>query len=189
MLFYAKEEITPLISHRNVQLGKVRLISNLSLEEITVTARKKSLSISPTGYRVDVKNSYLSTYGTFDDVIKRIPGITVSPREDIEVVGKFNPLFILNGRRLTSSSDLERLDPKQIKTIHIDQNPGPEYDASYDVVVRVETMDYSQEFYSLDLRNRFEYGRRPSNYSRAIIQRKDKDFVYGLEVQYNVPKY
>ncbi len=188
-LFYSKEEITPLISQKNIQLGKIQLKSNAFLEEITVTARKKSLSISPTGYSVDIKNSYLSTYGTFNDVIKRIPGITLSPRGDVGIIGKSNPLFILNGRRLTSTSDLERLDPKQIKTIHVDQNPGPEYDASYDAVVRVETMDYSQEFYSVDLRNRFEYARRPSNYSRVIVQRKDKNFVYGIEMQYNVARY
>ncbi|MCC8145361.1 MAG: outer membrane beta-barrel family protein, partial [Bacteroidales bacterium] len=187
--FYRKDQIVSLINHRTVQLGKVLLESNLSLDEVTITGRKKNLTISSTGYSIDVRNSYLSTYGRFDDVIKRIPGVTVSPREGVEVIGKSNPLFILNGRRLTSTADLERLDPRQIKAIHIDQTPGPEYDASYDAVVRVETIDYNQEFYSIDLRNTFEAGRRPSNYSRAILQRKDKNFVYGVDMQFNHTQY
>lgn len=188
-LFYRKEEIISAIKHQTAELGKVQLKSALLLKEITITARKKYINITSNGYSVDVKNSYLSTYGTFDDVIKRIPGLTVSPRGGIEVLGKLNPLFILNGRRLISTADLERLEPKDIKTIHIEQNPGPEYDASYDAVIKVETMDYKQEFYSVDLRNRFEHGRSPSDNPRIILQRKDKDLLYGLDAQYNFQKY
>jgi hypothetical protein len=188
-LFYGKDEIVAASNGQTAQLGKIRLKSNLSLGEITVTARKKNLVISSTGYSIDIKNSYLSAYGTFDDVIKRIPGIAVSPRGGIEVIGKSNPLFILNGRRLTSTADLERLAPGDIKTIHVDRHPGPEYDASYDAVVRVETVDYNREFYSVDWRSGFEYGRRPSYNSKAIIQRKDKKITYGLDAQYNVSNY
>lgn len=188
-LFYEKKELVERADRAVVQLGKIQLKPNLSLEEVTVTGTKKNMSISPTGYSVDIKNSYLSTYGTFDDVIKRIPGITVSPGKVIEVIGKYHPLFVLNGRRLTSTGDLERLNPKSIKTIYIDQNPGPEYDASYDAVVRVETMDYNQEFYSIDLRDQFQYGRKAGNNAEAILQRKDKNFVYGLAVEYDLSQY
>lgn len=67
-LFYGKEELVKRADHTVVQLGKIQLRPNLSLKEITVTGTKKNMSISPTGYSVDIKNSYLSNYGTFDDV-------------------------------------------------------------------------------------------------------------------------
>lgn len=57
------------------------------------------------------------------------------------MIGKQNPLFVLNGRQLHSPDELQRLDPKNIKTIYVDYSPGPEYDTSYDAVVRIETND------------------------------------------------
>lgn len=186
---FDRQRLKDLVNANVVDIGVVRLTSNLSLGEVTVSVIKKRVSISPTGYSVDLKDSYLSKYGRFDDVIRRIPGITVAPHGDIEVIGKSNPLFVLNGRRLTSSADLKRLDPKNIKTIHVDQEPGPEYDAVYDAVVRVETIDRNQEFYSVDVTSHFEYARKPTGYVEAVVDAKSGNFSYSVDMQYDHTGY
>lgn len=182
---FGKQQLEEQLKMDVADIGEVRLMPNLALGEVVVTGVRKRIEISPTGYSVDVKNSYLSELGRFTDVMGRIPGISIAPRGEIEVMGKQNPLFVLNGRRLRSPNEMQQLDPKNIKTIHVDYSPGPEYDASYDAVVRVETTDKNQEYYSGSLFNQFEYGRKASNYLNAVVDAKSGNFAYSVDMQYN----
>ncbi|MCF2577258.1 TonB-dependent receptor family protein [Phocaeicola barnesiae] len=182
---FGKKQLEDRMKNNIVDLGNVCLSADLTLDEVVVTGVRKRIEISPTGYSVDIKNSYLSDLGHFADVISRIPGISVAPRGKIEVIGKQNPLFVLNGRQLHSPDELQRLDPKNIKTIYVDYSPGPEYDTSYDAVVRIETNDKNQEYYSGSFYNQFEYGRKASNYMQAVVDAKSGNVSYSLDMQYN----
>ncbi|OAV74641.1 hypothetical protein Barb7_01831 [Bacteroidales bacterium Barb7] len=184
-LYYMKDEIMSLAVNNIAKIGMVRLKTNLILDEIIIEGRKKTLGLSSTGYSVNIKDTYLSKYGTFEDVIMRIPGILFSPRKEIGVIGKSNVLFVLNGRRLNSTSELEILNPQNIKTIYIDHEPGSEYEASYDAVVRVETDDSFQDYYYIDLKNEFEVSRVLNDNFRSITESKRGKIIYGLSVEYS----
>lgn len=186
---YMKDEIISKAYESVVELGSIKLISNIILEDIAIVAKRKPFIFTPTGYSINVKDSYLSSFGTFNDVVMRVPGVAIMPKGGIEVIGKSNILFVLNGRRLSSTSELETLNPQNIKYIYVDQNPGPEYDSSYDAVLRIETIEYAQDFYYIDIRNRLEVSRVFGDNYNLILENKRGDFIYGLNIEYSTNGY
>ena len=74
---FGKQQLEEQLKMDVADIGEVRLLPNLALGEVVVTGVRKRIEISPTGYSVDVKNSYLSELGRFTDVMGRIPGISI----------------------------------------------------------------------------------------------------------------
>nr|WP_308572138.1 outer membrane beta-barrel family protein [uncultured Prevotella sp.] len=88
----------------------------------------------------NVKGTYLSSMGTANDVLNRIPGIT-DRKGSIEVLGKGAPAIYINGRKLRNKAELEQISSGQIKDVAVIMNPGSEYEADANVkaVIKIQT--------------------------------------------------
>jgi len=118
------------VQHEPVDVGTVIMsASTTSLNEVVVTAKPSPFKASASGGIIaNVSTTLLSTVGTANDVLQRIPGV-VAENGAISVFGKGAPTVYINNRKVRDMSELERLESSEISTVELITNPGAKYDA------------------------------------------------------------
>ena len=109
------------------------------LEGAAITAVMPKIKLTGEGLQTTVKGSVLENVGTAKDVLSKTPGM-IKGQNGLEVIGKGAPLVYINGRKVTDSSELDRLQSNEIQSIEVITNPGVQYDASVGSVVRIRTI-------------------------------------------------
>ena len=109
------------------------------LESATVTAIMPKTTLTGEGLQTNVRGSVLENAGTADDVLAKTPGI-IKGQNGLEVIGKGTPLVYINGHKVTDSTELSRLQSNEIQSIEVINNPGAQYDATVQAVVRIKTI-------------------------------------------------
>ena len=112
----------------------------VTLNETVITARRPVYRLKGNNLTTTVQNTLLSTLGTGNDVLKRIPGIRMDREKNVEVFGKGTPLIYINGRPVRDNSELEQLNSNDIEKVELITNPGAEYDAEVKSVLRIKTV-------------------------------------------------
>ena len=130
------------------ELGTLTLQADaVMLQEAVVTARRPTYKMKGNALVADVENTLLSAAGTASDVLGRIPFVQGS-EGSFTVFGKGSPVIYLNGRRLYDTSELTRLDSKDIRQVEVITNPGSEYDVTVRAVIRIKTVKPQGEGFS-----------------------------------------
>lgn len=125
----------------NGSLETISLPSDaITLNETVITARRPVYRLKGNSLTTTVQHTLLSTLGTGNDVLKRIPGIRMDNEKNVEVFGKGTPLIYLNGRQVRDTSELDQLNSNDIEKIELITNPGAEYDAEVKAVLRIKTI-------------------------------------------------
>ncbi len=106
------------------------------LGEVTVKANR--IVRTAKGLTVSVKNTVLGKLGDAKAVLKHIPFVMVK-NEDISVLGKGEPLIYINNRKLLDNDELKQIQSSDIKKIEVITNPGAEYEASVNAVIKIYT--------------------------------------------------
>ena len=109
------------------------------LEGAAIQAIMPKTKLTGEGLQTNVRGSVLENVGTANDVLAKTPGI-IKTQNGIEVIGKGSPLVYINGRRVTDSSELTRLQSNEIQSVEVITNPGAQYDATVRSVVRIRTI-------------------------------------------------
>ena len=109
------------------------------LEGAAVSAVMPKTKLTGEGLQTSVRGSVLENAGTAMDVLAKTPGM-IKGQNGLEVIGKGSPLVYINGRRVTDSSELDRLQSNEIQSIEVIANPGAQYDATVKSVVRIRTI-------------------------------------------------
>lgn len=139
-------------------LGEIQLKPSPSLlKEIVITASDVPFKTGNNGSIItNVSTTLLNSVGTANDVIQRIPGIIVNDG-NISVFGKGSPIIYINGRKLNSNEELDKLESSEISTIELISNPGARYDAAGRAVLIIKTKT-KQEGFSSRLTERITQG-------------------------------
>ena len=109
------------------------------LEGAAISAVMPKTKLTGEGLQTAVKGSVLENAGTAKDVLSKTPGM-IKGQNGLEVIGKGAPLVYINGRKVTDSSELDRLQSNEIQSVEVITNPGVQYDASVGSVVRIRTV-------------------------------------------------
>jgi len=109
------------------------------LEGAAISAVMPKTKLTGEGLQTAVKGSVLENAGTAKDVLSKTPGM-IKGQNGLEVIGKGAPLVYINGRKVTDSSELDRLQSNEIQSVEVITNPGVQYDASVGSVVRIRTI-------------------------------------------------
>lgn len=109
------------------------------LEGAAISAVMPKTKLTGEGLQTSVRGSVLENAGTAKDVLAKTPGM-IKGSSGLEVIGKGAPLVYINGRKVTDSSELDRLQSNEIQSIEVITNPGVQYDASVVSVVRIRTI-------------------------------------------------
>ena len=108
-----------------------------------------------------VEGSRLERAGTGEDLLSKIPGISVKDGK-VSVFGGGNVTEVyINGRLVRNDTDLCRLESADVRSVELVRNPGARYKASAWSVIRIFTKKNKDEGFSLDNRaeiyNRFKW--------------------------------
>lgn len=122
-----------------VDLGDIQLNESNVLGEVVVTSKIPAFQSGINGGIVaNVSTTLLSTVGTANDVLQRMPGITTDNNK-LTVFGKGTPIVYINSRKVQDMLELERLESSEISTVELITNPGAKYDAEGRAVLLIKT--------------------------------------------------
>lgn len=176
--------------------------SSVPMEQLTLTLRsldarqlgeasvvyKRPVSKLENGALVtSVDNTVLSKAGTAEDLLQQVPGLMKSADKDgsIEVVGRGKPLVYINGRQMRDDSELKQLRSEDIKSVEVVNNPGAQYDASVNAVVRIRTKRRKGEGIGVNFSNDFFQGKYADERSRLNLSMRKNAFDLNLQGGYN----
>ena len=120
------------------------------LESAVATAVMPKTKLTSNVLQTSVRGSVLENVGNANDVLARTPGI-IKGQNGIEVIGKGSPQVYINGRKVTDSSELTRLQSNEIQSVEVIVNPGAQYDATVRSVVRIRTIRRQGDGFSFSL--------------------------------------
>ncbi len=146
------------VSSIPIDLGDIPLNESNVLSEIVITSKIPPFQSGVNGGIVaNVSTTLLSTVGTANDVLQRIPGV-MAEEGKIIVFGKGAPIVYINNRKVRDTSELERLESSEISTVELITNPGSKYDAEGRAVLLIKTKTRIDGF-SAQITERFRIGK------------------------------
>lgn len=132
--------------------------SNVTLGEVIVKAKQNPLTINKGIFTLNVNKSILKEQNSLFNILSFLPGVLAS-EDKITIIGKGTPLILLNDKEVKSLSELEILNPKQIKEVSIDSHPSAEYSSKYSSVIRISTIDMLKDHISSQITHVSTFGR------------------------------
>lgn len=142
--------------------GTVRLETEAGLiRNAAVTASMPLVQVRGNAMETIVEGSRLERAGTGEDLLSKIPGISVKDgKVSVFGGGSITEVYI-NGRLVRNDTDLGRLESADVRSVELVRNPGARYKASAGSVIRIFTKKNKDEGFSLDNRaeiyNRFKW--------------------------------
>jgi len=123
-----------------INLGKIKLQQkNYQINEVVVSEKIPLMKVNNGNLTINVNSTPLKNEESVADILKNAPGVITSINGGIEVFGKGKPLILINGKKISSESQLQMLKPSEIKNIEILQNSMSKYDASYKSIINIIT--------------------------------------------------
>lgn len=155
--------------------------SSIEIGEVVIKGNLPTTRLIGSSLVTDVKNSLLSSLGTAKDVLKHVP-MLIENNGSIEVFGKGAPLIYINGRIVRDNQELAQLNSLDIKDVEVITNPGSEYDAGVNAVVKIHTLRLQGDGFSANIRatNGFVH------YFQSVEQLDLKYRTKGLELFTNI---
>lgn len=160
--------------------GRLTLLADtLMLKETVVTARRPVYRLKGGILTASIPHTLLSNSGSANDVLKHIPGIHRS-EESYTVFGKGSPAIYIDNRLIQSSSELDKLNSKEIEKVELITNPGAEYDATVKAVIRIKTLRHNRKGMGIDARTYLSQGKQTSHLEQLNLNyQKQKLSLYG----------
>lgn len=135
----------------NQNLNRIALTPKQEmLSEVVITGQAKLFRLENGGLSADIQRTPLKDMGNLSEVLGQMPFVTKTDNS-FTVLGKGTPVFYINNRLVRDNNDLLRINSRDIKKVTVITNPGAEYDATVNAVIRVETFRPVGEGLSIDL--------------------------------------
>ncbi|MDX2360828.1 MAG: TonB-dependent receptor [Crocinitomicaceae bacterium] len=142
------------VTNALMDLGIIKMMKNLELDEVNVTYMKEMFERTMGGVRVNVDGTSLAQLNTLFDVLKASPRLSSPDDESIEIIGKGSPLIMIDRQSIISNDELKAIPANQVDRIEIITNPSAKYKAqgSGGGVIEVYTKNFSLEGFSASIR-------------------------------------
>lgn len=170
------------IAKADLQIIQLSAVSE-DLSEVVVVGEKKVFKLENGGITADIQNSPLKNMGTLPEVLGQLPFV-LKEQDSYTVFGKGSPIFYINNRLVRNEFELQQINSKEIKKVTVITNPGAEYDASVNAVIKIETIRPVGEGISGEVFSYNRYNKEWYTIDRISLNyRKDKLDIFG-NVQY-----
>jgi len=133
------------------------------LDEVVITGKRPVIQFKNGASIVNVNKSYLKNFNKVSSVFSHLPDMMVSPTGEISMFGKPRVIFYINDILAVSQQQIKVLKPSDIDKIEIIKEPGAEYSASVDAVIKIYLLKDRDENFNLILNNNTSFGRKISN--------------------------
>ena len=127
----------------------------LLMDKLVVVGTRANTKMEGNALVTRIKGSALEEVGSLEEMLARTPGMQRNG-ELIEVIGKGEPEYYIDGRRIKEKVELKRLNSRQIDRVEVITNPGAEYDGEMMAVVRIYTRQNFTQGLKGDITGRHE---------------------------------
>ena len=146
------------------------------LNEIVVKGQMPKTKLTGNAMITTIEGTVLGHSGTAKEMLAKVPGMTLKG-DELEVLGKGTPVIYINGRKVTDSGELDRLQSNEIQSIEVISNPGAQYDATVHSVVRIRTIRRQGDGFGFNLNTSDE---------QSLRWNKGNDPFAALDVNYRI---
>lgn len=106
-----------------------------------------------------VAGSILEKTGNIYNLLDRIPNVTTQNGK-INIFGFGEPVIYINGKKVRDNTELDRLNPDEISTVEVKQNPGAQYASNVKAVIRINTKKRTKDGFGFETRT---FGKNDEN--------------------------
>lgn len=106
-----------------------------------------------------VAGSILEKTGNIYNLLDRIPNVTTQNGK-INIFGIGEPMIYINGKKVRDNTELDRLNPDEISTVEVKQNPGAQYASNVKAVIRINTKKRTKDGFGFETRT---FGKNDEN--------------------------
>ncbi len=154
--------------------------SAVMLGEVVVKGDLPSTRIKGNALITRVENSLLANVGSANDVLKNIPMVT-GDNGNFSVFGRGDAIIYINGRRVRSSDEIGQLASSDIKEIQVINNPGAQYGANVNAVIRIVVKKAAGEGFSFSTYTSNTYNKWFSTTEQLNLKYRTGGFeVFGM---------
>lgn len=111
---------------------------NINLDEVVIQGQKRAITQKNGKIHIRVLGSYLEQETTMEGLLTRLPGMVIRDNMILDVL-KGTPLYYINGRKVTNTTEVFNIDISHISDITIDRHPSAEHDSKVGVIVYITT--------------------------------------------------
>lgn len=169
-----------------INMGLIHLEPDvMNLKEVAVVATPPKMKFIEGKMIYNIRNNTdFKRLKSLDDVLRRIPFLSISDKNEISVFGKKNTIVLINGVE-PKNTNWELISPENIKEIEVINNPSAEYNSAGMAVVNIITKKTFTEGFNGQLTASVSKGEfwRSAN-ELQLGYATDKFNVYG-NVNYN----
>lgn len=108
------------------------------LNSVTILGQQKLFTMSGSTLTVNVENSILEKSGRLENLLNKIPFVSGSG-DSYNVFGRGHAMIYINGKKVVDDSELKSLLSVDIKKVDVITNPGANYDATTQAVIKIYT--------------------------------------------------
>ncbi|MCQ2187119.1 MAG: outer membrane beta-barrel protein [Bacteroidales bacterium] len=135
-----KGYVAPVDLSQNCDAGRIALVQDqYMLGEAVVEAQLPRTELKGDAVVTNISGSVLEHAGTAQDLMGKIPGMIQRDGKS-EVIGRGEPVYYINGRRVLDPDELRSLMSEEVRAIEVVNNPGAAYGAEIKAVVRIKTI-------------------------------------------------
>lgn len=135
-----KGHVAPVDLSQNCDAGRIALVQDqYMLGEAVVEAQLPRTELKGDAVVTNISGSVLEHAGTAQDLMGKIPGMIQRDGKS-EVIGRGEPVYYINGRRVLDPDELRSLMSEEVRAIEVVNNPGAAYGAEIKSVVRIKTI-------------------------------------------------
>ena len=127
----------------------------LQMAGVVVVGTRVNTKIEGNALVTRIEGSALEEVGSLEEMLARTPGMQRNGGI-LEVIGKGDPEYYIDGRRIKEKVELKRLNSRQIERVEVITNPGAEYNGEMMAIVRIYTRRNFTEGISGDITGRYE---------------------------------
>ena len=117
-----------------------------TLGEVTARGKKRGIKLSNHQLEVNVEGTPLAQQSSIFRLLAQLPGVAVDGDGAVTLLGGGKILVLLDNKESFSHDELKSIDPKVIKSITLERNPGPRYRGSVNAVLHIKTKRQKDTF-------------------------------------------
>ena len=131
----------PVYRHcKTPHLGTIKMQPDkYALDGVTVKGERPQYQTRGNSIVTNVAGTILEHLHSTNELLLQVPGVVALPDGTLTVFGRGTPIYYLNNRKVQNWQEITRLSPKEILNIELIRNPGAQYDAEVEAVIKITT--------------------------------------------------
>ena len=139
--------------------GIVLKEESMTLGDVIVKSSLPKSKLKNGAVITTVAGSILEKTGNIYNLLDRIPNVTTQNGK-INIFGIGEPVIYINGKKVRDNTELDRLNPDEISTVEVKQNPGAQYASNVKAVIRINTKKRTKDGFGFETRT---FGKNDEN--------------------------